>query len=290
MAPLQKISDYKWLIPQEGGMRVPGIIYADERLLEKIKHEQTYKQVQNVAYLPGIIKYSLAMPDIHWGYGFPIGGVAATSVKDGVISPGGIGYDINCGVRLLRTNLKLEEVKPRINALLETIYSNVPCGVGSRGKLRLSHNQVAEVLVKGARWMVEHGMGDEADLIACEEYGAIQGADPDKVPQRAFERGAPQLGTLGGGNHFLEIQYVQEVYDEELAEKFGLHKGYVTCMIHTGSRGFGHQVCDDYLRILERAVHKYGIKVPDRELACAPINSPEGQDYIRAMFLSLIHI
>ena len=280
---LRKISEYKWEVPKEGGMRVPGVIYASERMLKEIE-QGALRQVKNVAHLPGIVGYSIAMPDIHTGYGFPIGGVAATRVSDGVISPGGIGYDINCGVRLLRTNLKVSDVKKRLRELLRAIYDNVPCGVGEKGKLRLSRRELEEVLVEGARWMVRRGLGKKEDLIACEEGGAIKGADPGKVPPRAYERGQPQLGTLGAGNHFLEIQEVVEVYDEKLAEEWGLRKGFVTCMIHTGSRGFGHQVCSDYLRVLERAVHKYGIHVPDKELACAPINSEEGQSYIKAMF------
>lgn len=279
----KQLDNTKWILEKTGGMRVPGLIYADKELLWHIKTENVATQIANVAHLPGIVVYSLGMPDIHWGYGFPIGGVAATRTSDGVISPGGVGYDINCGVRMLRTGIKEDEIKPYLSDLLETIYNNVPCGVGLKGKLKLTRNKLEEVLVKGSRWMVENGFGESRDLLVLEEEGMLDGADPSKVSNRAFERGAPQLGTLGAGNHFLEIQVIDKIYNPGVAEVFGLFEKEVTCMIHTGSRGFGHQVCDDYLRVCEHAVDKYHINLPDKELSCAPIDSREGRDYLGAM-------
>ncbi|OYD13671.1 RNA-splicing ligase RtcB [candidate division WOR-3 bacterium JGI_Cruoil_03_44_89] len=279
----KQLDDTRWILKKTGGMRVPGLIFADSELLQHIERENVASQVANVAHLPGIVGYSLGMPDIHWGYGFPIGGVAGTRTSDGVISPGGVGYDINCGVRLLRTGFVEDEVRPHLGELLDVIYTNVPCGVGLKGKLRLTKNKLEEVLVKGARWMVENGFGEPRDLPVLEEGGRLDGADPSKVSKRAIERGTPQLGTLGAGNHFLEIQVVDRVYDPGIAERFGLFEGEITCMIHTGSRGFGHQVCDDYLRICERVTEKYHIHLPDKELSCAPIDSEEGRDYFGAM-------
>jgi len=283
--PLEKIDDYRWMIPKsyKSGMRVPGVIYADKELLEQIRKDQAPEQVANVATLPGIIKWSLAMPDIHWGYGFPIGGVAAFDIESGVISPGGVGYDINCGVRLLRTNLKAEELKGRLEKLLDIIFRNVPAGVGEGGKIRVSESELEEVMVRGAEWVVSRGYGKREDLERIEEGGKLKGANPSKVSPRARQRGKPQLGSLGAGNHFLEIQVVEEVYDEKIASHFGLEKGLVTVMIHTGSRGFGHQICDDYVKILGRAMDRYGIRVPDRQLASVPFKSREGQDYFGAM-------
>jgi len=280
---LRKIDDYRYMIPKTGGMRVPGLIYASPKLLHHIESERTPEQVMNVAHLPGIVKYSLAMPDIHWGYGFPIGGVAAMDTETGVISPGGVGYDINCGVRVLRSNLRLKDVQPRLDRLLAKIYENVPCGVGEKGKLRVSERELREVMVEGAKWMIKHGLGKPEDIERIEENGAIAGANPDKVSRRAIERGRPQLGTLGAGNHFLEIQVVEQIFDPSVAEVFGLEKGMVTVMIHTGSRGFGHQICDDYVRVMGSAMQRYGIRVPDRELACVPFRSAEGQSYFGAM-------
>ena len=280
---LRKIDDYRYMIPKTGGMRVPGLIYASPKLLHHIESERTPEQVMNVAHLPGIVKYSLAMPDIHWGYGFPIGGVAAMDTETGVISPGGVGYDINCGVRVLRSNLRLKDVQPRLDRLLAKIYENVPCGVGEKGKLRVSERELREVMVEGAKWMIKHGLGKPKDIERIEENGAIAGANPDKVSRRAIERGRPQLGTLGAGNHFLEIQVVEQIFDPSVAEVFGLEKGMVTVMIHTGSRGFGHQICDDYVRVMGSAMQRYGIRVPDRELACVPFRSAEGQSYFGAM-------
>lgn len=284
--PLNKIDDYRWEIPQnyKRGMKVPGLIYADENMLEAIRDDQAPEQVANVAFLPGIVGYSLAMPDIHLGYGFPIGGVAATNVKDGVVSPGGVGYDINCGVRLLRTNLTEKEVKPKIKELINTLFINVPSGLGSEGKLRLNDKEMEKVLTKGAKWAVEHGFGSPRDLEVTEENGCLKGADPSKVSAKAKKRGTPQSGTLGSGNHFLEVQVVREIYDSPAAKVMGINQvGQVLLLIHTGSRGLGHQVCDDYLRVMEEAVHRYGINLPDRELACAPVSSEEGKDYLAAM-------
>ncbi|MFA5374960.1 MAG: RtcB family protein [Dehalococcoidia bacterium] len=277
---------YRWEIPQDykPRMNVPGILYADDEMLAHIKEDEAIEQVANVATLPGIVSLSLAMPDIHWGYGFPIGGVAATRVKDGVISPGGVGFDINCGVRLLRTNLTEDEVHPKIDKLVDALYHNVPSGVGSEGKLRLKPNEVEDVLRKGARWAVEKGYGEREDLEVTEEHGCMSGADPERVSARAKQRGAPQLGTLGSGNHFIEVQVVDEIYEAEIARAMGImHVGQVFLLIHTGSRGLGYQVCDDYVKGMGSAVRKYGIELPDRQLACAPVTSPEGKDYYAAM-------
>ena len=283
---LTRIDDYRWEIPRsyKPGMRVPGLIFSDEHMLRHIQDEQSLEQVANVAFLPGIVGRSLAMPDIHWGYGFPIGGVAATRVDDGVISPGGVGFDINCGVRLLRTNLTEREVKPRIERLLADLFINVPSGLGSKGKIRLKGNEMDKLLLKGAGWAVASGYGEPEDLEFTEDHGCLKGADPDKVSVKAKTRGTPQSGTLGSGNHFLEIQVVDEVYDAGIAQAFGIEeKGQILVLIHTGSRGFGHQVCDDYLKTMGTAVRNYGIDLPDRQLACAPVNSPEGQSYLAAM-------
>ena len=283
---LKKIDDYRWEIPKsyKSGMRVPGLVYADEAMLEIIKEEQSLEQVVNVAFLPGIVGRSMAMPDIHWGYGFPIGGVAATRISDGVISPGGVGYDINCGVRLLRTNLSEKEVKPKIKELINNMFSNVPSGLGSEGKIRVGEKEIDEVLTEGAHWAVKRGFGLREDLDVTEETGRMKGADPEKVSARAKKRGAPQSGTLGSGNHFLEVQVVREIYDQASAKTMGIDRiGQILLLIHTGSRGLGHQVCDDYLRIMEEAVRRYDISLPDRQLACAPIESKEGKDYLAAM-------
>ena len=283
---LIKIDDYRWKIPEtyKTGMRVPGLLYASKEMLDSIREEQTLEQVANVAFLPGIIGYSLAMPDIHWGYGFAIGGVAAMDIKDGVVSPGGVGYDINCGVRLLRTSLSEAEVRSRISQLINELFHNIPSGLGSEGKIKVSQKEMNQLMVEGARWAVKRGMGVEEDLDVTEEGGCLAGADPGKVSDKAVKRGMPQAGTLGSGNHFLEIQVVKEIFDPHIASIMGItEKGQVLVLIHTGSRGFGHQVCTDHLRVMEQAVSKYGIKLPDRQLACAPIESPEGQDYLAAM-------
>jgi len=283
---IRKIDDYRWEIPQDykSGMRVPGLVYADAHMLDIIREEQSMEQVANVAFLPGIVGHSMAMPDIHWGYGFPIGGVAATRVTDGVISPGGVGYDINCGVRLLRTNLEEEEVRLKIEELINDLFRNIPSGVGSEGKIKVTPKEINEVLNSGAQWAVNNGFGWQYDLEVTEENGYMKIADPDNVSERAKKRGASQLGTLGSGNHFLEVQVVREIYDEKAAVIMGItHPGQVLVLIHTGSRGLGHQVCDDYLRIMGDAVRKYGIVLPDRQLACAPVESNEGKDYLSAM-------
>jgi tRNA-splicing ligase RtcB len=283
---LIKIDDYHWKIPEnyKTGMKVPGLVYASKEMLESIREEQALEQVANVAFLPGIVGYSFAMPDIHWGYGFPIGGVAAMDIKDGVVSPGGVGYDINCGVRLLCTSLSETEVRPRINELINELFHNIPSGLGSEGKIKVSQQEMNRLMVEGARWAVKRGLGSEEDLDVTEEGGCLGGADPCKISDKAVKRGMPQAGTLGSGNHFLEIQVVKEIFDPHIASIMGITEiGQVLVLIHTGSRGFGHQVCTDHLRVMEQAVSKYGIKLPDRQLACAPIESSEGQDYLGAM-------
>ena len=283
---LIKIDDYRWKIPEnyKTGMRVPGLIYASNEMLESIREEQALEQVANVAFLPGIVGCSMAMPDIHWGYGFPIGGVAAMDTKDGVVSPGGVGYDINCGVRLLRTSLSEAEVRPRISQLINALFRDIPSGLGSEGKIKLSQKEMNQLMVEGARWAVKRGLGLEEDLDVTEEGGCLTGADPGKISDKAVKRGMPQAGTLGSGNHFLEIQVVKEIFDAHTASIMGITDvGQVLVLIHTGSRGFGHQICTDHLRIMEQAVSKYGVKLPDRQLACAPIESKEGQDYLAAM-------
>ena len=283
---LNRLDDYCWEIPTsyKEGMRVSGRVFASEAMLDHILQEQVFQQVANVAFLPGIVGHSLAMPDVHWGYGFPIGGVAATRVSDGVVSPGGVGFDINCGVRLLTTSLTAEEVSPKIESLTAELYTNVPSGLGSKGRLRVSEKELDEVMVKGSLWAVEKGYGEPADIDATEESGCIKGANPEKVSNKAKQRGIPQLGTLGSGNHFLEVERVSEIYDRDAARSMGIEEvDQVVVMVHCGSRGLGHQVCTDYVATLGNAVRKYGINLPDRQLACAPIQSPEGQAYLEAM-------
>jgi len=284
--PLEPLDDNRLRIPRsyKPGMRVDGVIYADSRLIENIKADQAPEQVANVATLPGIVGHSMAMPDIHWGYGFPIGGVAAFRTSDGVISPGGVGYDINCGVRLLRTNLEREELKRDVlDRLVAAMFNNVPSGVGSKGKIRIKRQEVEKVLTRGARWAVRNGYGTDADLEYTEENGEMAGADLAGVSDRALQRGMPQLGTLGAGNHFLEVQEVAEVFDPKASQELGIHRGQVTVMIHTGSRGLGYQVCDDNVKTLGAASRKYGIELADRQLACAPLDSAEGKRYFGAM-------
>jgi tRNA-splicing ligase RtcB len=284
MTEIQRIDAYRVRLPKSGGMRVDGIVYADERMMRDIQKDESLQQVRNVAHLPGIVGASIAMPDIHWGYGFPIGGVAAMDADEGVVSPGGVGYDINCGVRLLRSTLTRDDVTPRLEAVVAQMYRNVPTGVGAHRKdLRVGGKDLRHVLEKGAAWAVSQGLGRAEDLETVEEHGCIKGADPDLVSQRAEERGQTQLGTLGSGNHFAELQYVAEIYDERIAAAFGLHEHQITVMIHSGSRGLGHQVCTDHLRVMGDASRKYGISLPDRQLACAPISSPEGRNYLAAM-------
>jgi tRNA-splicing ligase RtcB len=283
---LEKVDEYRWRIPRsyKPGMRVDGLIYTDEGMLPHILEEQALEQVANVAFLPGIVGYSMAMPDIHWGYGFAIGGVAAMRVNDGVISPGGVGFDINCGVRIMRTNLTREEVSPKIKELIDALFYAVPSGLGSKGKIKLSSKEIDEVLIKGSRWAVEKGYGRPEDLETTEERGEMKGTDPQRVSSRAKERGIPQLGTLGSGNHFLEMAVVDEIYEPEVARVMGMNRvGQVMLYVHCGSRGLGHQVADDYIKEMVRAMQKYGIEVPDRQLACAPVNSPEGKAYLAAM-------
>lgn len=281
---VEQIDQCRWRIPREGAMRTDGLVFASAKMMQDLRREQALEQVCNVATLPGIVGPSMAMPDIHWGYGFPIGGVAAFDADEGIVSPGGVGYDINCGVRLLRSNLGADEIRPDLARLADALFLNVPSGVGShRSDFKLSINDEKRVLFKGAAWAVQQGFGDAADLDRIEGYGVIDGADPDMVSARALERGRAQLGTLGSGNHFLEIQQVGEVYDEESGDVLGLHPGQVTVSIHTGSRGFGYQVCDDYLKVMLKAARKYGIALPDRQLCCAPLQSEEGRNYLAAM-------
>jgi len=282
---LERMDDYRWRIPKsyQKGMRVPGIIFSDKEMLQQIRQDQAPQQVVNVAHLPGIIGASMAMPDIHWGYGFPIGGVAGLNLEEGVISPGGVGYDINCGVRLLRTNLVFNDIKDVLTKLVEGLFRNIPCGVGSKSKLRLSRKELNKVLENGSIWALKQGLGWENDIEYTEERGCLEGADPGVLSSRALNRGMPQLGTLGSGNHFLEIQVIDEIFDFETARIFGLEKGEITIMIHTGSRGLGHQVCDDSLNQMVQAVNKYNIKLPDRQLACVPVKSSEGKKYFAGM-------
>jgi tRNA-splicing ligase RtcB len=283
---LEKIDDYRWRISRsyKPGMRVPGLIYADEKLLKSIYQDKALEQVANVAFLPGILKASLAMPDVHWGFGFPIGGVAATDIEaGGVISPGGVGYDINCGVRLLKTNLQYDDIKDKLEDLVYRLFSDIPAGVGSEGNIRVGAKEEKEILLKGARWAVEKGFGIKEDLECTEENGAMPGADPQAVSERAFQRGKAQSGTLGSGNHFLEVQVIDQLYDQEISDTLGLNLGQVTVMIHSGSRGFGYQICEDYSRKMVESLAQYKIDVPDRQLACAPVLSSQGQAYLGAM-------
>jgi len=284
--PYRQINRLIWEIPKsyKVGMRVSGRIFADETLLSKMTQDRTLEQCANVAFLPGIQKYSATLPDGHEGYGFPIGGVAAFDYEEGVISPGGIGYDINCGVRLLRSNLMRRDIESKMPQLLESLFHSVPSGLGSRGKLRLSERDLDNVVLGGVEWAIEHGYGWEDDAKHCEENGTMPKANPDKVSLNAKKRGFAQLGSLGSGNHFLEIQCVDKIYDVPVAKQFGISdEEQVTVMIHTGSRGFGHQVCSDYIHVMERAVQKYSIRIPDRELVCAPVTSREAEDYYAAM-------
>ena len=284
--PLEKIDELTWRIPQyRRGMKVPGVVFANENLLEKMKTDRTLWQCANVAHLPGILKHAITLPDGHEGYGFPIGGVAATDYDEGVISPGGVGYDINCGVRLLSTTLSEHELRPKLTQLASSIFENVPSGLGSSRKdFRVTNSDLDRLVVEGVQWVIKKGLGWAEDAEHCEEGGCMKNADPSKVSQTAKSRGLSQIGTLGSGNHFLEIQKVDKIFDSQTAKIFGIeHEGQVTVMIHCGSRGFGHQVCSDYLRVMEHAVQKYRITLPDRELACAPGGSDEAHDYIQAM-------
>ncbi|RLF32235.1 MAG: RNA-splicing ligase RtcB [Thermoplasmata archaeon] len=289
--PLNKIGPYRYEIPKTYRgiknnitMRVPAVIYANDQMISSVKKDNAPEQVAAVATLQGIVGRAMAMPDIHWGYGFPIGGVAATDAEEGVISPGGVGFDINCGVRLVRTNLTAGDLdRNKIKQLVDELFKNVPSGVGSSARVKLSRAQLDEVLEMGARWAVENGYGWEEDLEFLEENGCMESADAGHVSDKAKERGKVQVGSLGAGNHFLEIQRVAEIFDPEAARVYGVEKDQIVVMIHTGSRGCGHQICTDHLRVLEEAVRKYNIRLPDRQLACAPVKSREGESYFKAM-------
>jgi tRNA-splicing ligase RtcB len=283
---LKKIDDYRFLVPRgtRSGMLTDALIYTDERLLKDLMKDLSLEQAINVAMLPGIVGRSVAMPDIHQGYGFPIGGVAATDPHHGgVVSPGGVGFDINCGVRLLGSSLNRGEVRTKIRELVNQLFRDIPSGAGHSGNIRISYPDLDKVLQDGAAWMAAHGYGRAEDLTHCEENGAIDGADPGMVSDHAKKRGLPQVGTLGSGNHFLEVQFVEQVFDPGRAEAMGLYEGEVVVLIHSGSRGLGHQVCTDYLREMGPAMKRYDIELPDRQLACVPVNSPEGQAYLGAM-------
>ncbi len=284
LSRVEKVDKYKYRIKKFGPMKVDGVFYATPEMLPHIKADEALLQLANVATMPGIVKYSIAMPDIHWGYGFPIGGVAAFDYESGVISPGGVGYDINCGVRLLVSNLNYKDVKDKIITLVNGIFQNVPCGVGSKRKdFKLKRKELLKVLEKGARWVVERGMGDEEDLKYIEDGGEIKFSNPDVVSERAIERGLPQLGTLGSGNHFIEVGYVEKIYNEKIAEVMGLFEDQLTVTIHTGSRGLGYQVCDDYIKVMRKVVKREGFDLPDMQLCCAPLTSKEGKNYLGAM-------
>ncbi|MDA3895408.1 MAG: RtcB family protein [Desulfobacteraceae bacterium] len=280
---LTQIDDYRWEIKKQGPMRVPARIYSSADMIETIKKEETFKQLVNVAQLPGIINAALAMPDIHWGYGFPIGGVAAFDCDEGVISPGGVGYDINCGVRLATTGLTEKDVRPQIENLVNSLYTAIPSGIGSTSSIKLSYPDLKKVLKTGSAWAVRNGYGEDDDLLHTEDHGCMEDADPSAISQRALDRGKKQLGTLGSGNHFLEIGVVEKIYDEKAAQTFGLTENHITVMLHTGSRGLGYQVCDDFLASMTKKLNKGGIPVPDRQLACAKIKSPAGETYYQAM-------
>lgn len=284
--PIRKLDEFRFEIPSsyKPCMTTSAVIFSDDKLIQSVKADNAPEQAANVACMPGIVGKSMAMPDIHWGYGFPIGGVAAFDSESGVISPGGIGYDVNCGVKLVRTNLTAGDVAKDIKRLIDAIFGNVPSGVGEKGKLRLAGREIDDVLEEGAEWAVAHGYGWEDDLASCEESGRMKTADSSVVDVKAKQRGAPQLGTLGAGNHFLEIQKVDKIFDQEAAKAFGiLAPDQVVVSIHSGSRGCGHQIASDYIRIMESALRKYSINVPDKQLACAPVNSLEGQNCFKAM-------
>lgn len=282
---LKKLDDYRYLIPKtyKQEMRVEGLVYANESLIRQIGKDLTKEQVANVATLPGLVGRSLAMPDAHQGYGFCIGGVAASDLDEGVVSAGGVGFDINCGVRLLASPFQTEDIQPKLQALLNQLFRDIPCGTGKQGLLNLAPRDLDPVLQDGAQWAVRQGYGEAADEAFIEELGKMPGADSSRVSSRAKQRGHRQLGTLGSGNHFLEIQKVEEVFDSELAGRFGLYPGQVVVLIHTGSRGLGHQVCSDYLDLMQQGMKRHRIQVTDRQLACVPINSGEGRDYLAAM-------
>jgi tRNA-splicing ligase RtcB (3'-phosphate/5'-hydroxy nucleic acid ligase) len=282
---LKKITEYEWEIPKSfrQDMRVPVRLFATRRILEKVMDDQSLEQAVNAATLPGLAGPVVVMPDMHQGYGFPIGGVAATKFPEGVISPGGIGYDINCGVRLLASQIEMEAVEDRLDELASALDRHCPSGVGTKGTVRLSESELERVMVEGAQWAKKQGFATETDLRRTEDGGRMEGADPSKVSKRAMERGRPQLGTLGSGNHFIEVDVVDQVFDVNAAQAMGLQEGNLVVLIHSGSRGFGHQICSDYVNEFQAAVHRYQIHLPDRELVCAPLNSPEGEAYMAAM-------
>ena len=286
LSQLERLDDNRWLVPRQArtGMLTDALIYSSERLLQDVLRDQCLEQAANVAMLPGIAGRSLAMPDIHQGYGFPIGGVAATVPEEGgVVSPGGVGFDINCGVRLLASTLTVNEVRPKIRELVNQLFRDIPSGAGRGGDVHISYPELDHVLEEGAAWMVAHDYGRHEDLETCEEAGTIDGADPTAVSDRAKKRGLPQLGTLGSGNHFLEVQYVERIFAPDAAHALGLSESQIVVLIHSGSRGLGHQVCTDYLRDMDEGMRRYGIKLPDRQLACVPVHSKEGQEYLAAM-------
>lgn len=280
---LKKLDATRWIIPKTGAMRVPGLIFSNDHLIQDIKKDQSLVQVANVATLPGIVGHSLAMPDIHWGYGFPIGGVAAFHPEDGIVSPGGVGYDINCGCRLMSTMLLTGDISDDMEELVSAIHRNVPAGIGSKGAIRLSRKELNKVARTGAAWAVQNGYGEPGDLERTEDHGAMEGADPSVVSERARKRGSDQLGTLGSGNHFVEIQAVDEIFDAKKAVAFGLRKGQLTVLVHSGSRGFGHQICDDFLKQMGSRNLIGSYRIPDRQLACAPVSSGPARQYLAAM-------
>ena len=281
----RRVGEYIWELPQDfrDDMRVPARLFGDAELFDAAFGDSTVEQLVNTATLPGIVKCAMAMPDFHQGYGFPIGGVAAMRADSGVISPGGVGFDINCGVRLMGTHLERDEIAPYMQELIPALYRACPSGVGGKGRERVSERELEELVVQGAKWALKRGLARQEDVAHTEERGCLPGADPGQLSARARERGRPQVGSLGAGNHFLEIDFVDQVYDAEAAEAFGLWEGQAVVQIHCGSRGFGHQVCSDYVERLQSAVHKYNLQLPDRQLVCAPINSPEGRAYYGAM-------
>ncbi|MBV8847392.1 MAG: RtcB family protein, partial [Bryobacterales bacterium] len=282
---LQPIDEFRFRIPRsvERGMRTDVVVYSSRKLIEQIRKDQSLDQAVNVAALPGIVGPSLAMPDIHQGYGFPIGGVAALDWRQGVVSPGGVGFDINCGVRLARTSVSLDEARPKLRDLVNQVFRDIPCGTGGEGPVTLEKDELNRVLTDGAASMVERGYGEPRDIEFSEERGCLVNADPEKVSDRAKTRGRCQLGTIGSGNHFLEVQYVEQIHDTRAARALNIEKNQIVVLVHCGSRGLGHQVCTDYLAQMGEAMKKYGISIPDRQLACVPIQSPEGQSYLAAM-------
>ena len=281
---IQQITDYVWEIPKHGNMRVPGRVYASREMMSDLQKDASLEQVANVAHLPGIVGYSLAMPDIHWGYGFPIGGVAAVDADEGAISPGGVGYDINCGVRLVATRLVESDIQKRLPALADSLFASIPCGVGAEGAIpKLSKAEEKKLASEGVRWAIAQGYGRAEDIEYIEENGCLAGADPEMLTDDALSRGLTQVGTLGSGNHFLEVDRIEEIYDETVTAALGLTVGQIAIIIHSGSRGLGHQTCEDALKVIGKAMEKYRITVPDRQLACAPVSSPEGRRYLAAM-------